>query len=95
MYCCEFQSNPGSKLVSAGFTKSGNTFTKSGITVKFNMSRPTVIDITFSSTAERDKFINATKSLGYQWSGLENTNGFEQGISISVSGNTVNLTMTA
>lgn len=88
-----FNTNIGSRLVKAGFSKNGNTYTRAGINVVLNLPRPTQIKITFSSSSDIDKFINQSKSLGYIWSGRECVNGWEKAMGASVEGNTITLTL--
>ena len=92
-YNLTFQSNIGSKLVSCGFSKSGNTYTKGSTQVKLNYANPTQVEIYFGSNADRDSFISKSRSLGYQWDGLDNTNGYESGMPMSVVGNKITITL--
>ena len=87
-----FKSGIGNSLVKAGFSKSGHTYRKNDMSVNLNGSRPTQIIINFSNSSDRDKFINQTNSLGFQWDGLECSNGWEKCMDISVSDNEITLT---
>lgn len=87
-----FNRGISNNLINAGFKKDGLKFSKNGIVVKLDRSQPGAIEILFDNSQERDKFINETKSLGFEWDGLECVNAYEKGYDISVRGNQITIT---
>lgn len=87
-----FNRGIGNTLVNAGFKKDGLKFSKDGIVVTLDRSQPGAIELSFDNYQERDNFINGTKAFGFEWDGLECTNGYEKGFNFSVNDNKIIIT---
>lgn len=84
-----FESNMEGTLRRMGFTESRNVFTRNGLSIDFN--DPLNLKVTFPNTADRDKFIEETKEMGYEWDGTKCLNGKNLALDIAVDGNTVSV----
>ena len=88
-YSNGFESNIETTLLRMGFTQNGSVYSRDGISV--DTSDPLSMKVTFPNEEERDKFIEGTKALGYQWDGITCTNGRQLSLDISVEGNIVKI----
>lgn len=88
-YSNGFASNIESTLLRMGFSQSGSVYSRDGISI--DTSDPLKMMVTFPNYEERDKFIEGTKSLGYQWDGTKCINGRQLSLDIAVDGDTISI----